>query len=244
MQQLAAQIPWFHHCVLLDKVKDASEREWYVRATLQYGWSRDVLVHQVESGLHRRQGGAVTNFDQVLPPAQSDLARQITKDPYNFDFLMLGPDAHERDLQRGLLEHLREFLLELGVGFAFVGSQYRLEVGGNDFYLDLLFYHLKLRAYVVVDLKLGPFQPEFAGKMNFYLSAVNDLLRHPDDQPSIGLILCKTHDRVVAEYALQDVSKPIGISEYQFAAALPDRLKGTLPTIEELEGELSEGNGR
>jgi len=240
VQQLAAQIPWFHHCVLLDKVKDPSEREWYVRATFQYGWSRDVLVHQIESGLHRRQGGAITNFDRVLPPAQSDLAQQITKDPYSFDFLMLGPDAHERDLQRGLLEHLREFLLELGVGFAFVGSQHRLEVGGNEFYVDLLFYHLKLRAYVVVDLKMGPFQPEFAGKMNFYLSAVNDLLRHPDDQPSIGLILCKTRDRIVAEYALQDVSKPIGISEYQLAAALPDTLKGTLPTIEELESELSE----
>jgi len=153
---------------------------------------------------------------------------------------MLGPDAHERDLERGLLEHLRKFLLELGVGFAFVGSQHRLEVGGNEFYVDLLFYHLKLRAYVVVDLKMGPFQPEFAGKMNFYLSAVNDLLRHPDDQPSIGLILCKTLDRIVAEYALRDVSKPIGISEYQLAAALPDTLRGTLPTIEELESELSE----
>lgn len=240
VQQLVAQIPWGHNVRILDYVKDPSEREWYVRATLQYGWSRDVLVHQIESGVHRRQGGAVTNFDRVLPPAQSDLAQQITKDPYNFDFLMLGPDAHERDLQRGLLEHLKKFLLELGVGFAFVGSQHRLEVGGNEFYVDLLFYHLKLRAYVVVDLKMGPFQPEFAGKMNLYLSAVNDLLRHPDDQPSIGLILCKTRDRIVAEYALRDVSKPIGISEYQLAAALPDTLKGTLPTIEELESELSE----
>jgi predicted nuclease of restriction endonuclease-like (RecB) superfamily len=244
VQQLVAQIPWGHNVRILDYVKEPSEREWYVRATLRYGWSRDMLVHQIESGLYRRQGGAVTNFEQVLPPEQSDLARQITKDPYNFDFLMLGPDAHERDLERGLLEHLREFLLELGVGFAFVGSQYRLELGGNEFYLDLLFYHLKLRAYVVVDLKLGPFQPEFAGKMNFYLSAVNNLLRHPDDQPSIGLILCKTRDRIVAEYALQDVSKPIGISEYQLAAALPDTLKGTLPTIEELESELSEKTAR
>jgi predicted nuclease of restriction endonuclease-like (RecB) superfamily len=244
VQQLVAQIPWGHNVRILDYVKEPSEREWYVRATLRYGWSRDMLVHQIESGLYRRQGGAVTNFEQVLPPEQSDLARQVTKDPYNFDFLMLGPDAHERDLERGLLEHLREFLLELGVGFAFVGSQYRLELGGNEFYLDLLFYHLKLRAYVVVDLKLGPFQPEFAGKMNFYLSAVNNLLRHPDDQPSIGLILCKTRDRIVAEYALQDVSKPIGISEYQLAAALPDTLKGTLPTIEELESELSEKTAR
>ena len=153
---------------------------------------------------------------------------------------MLGPDAHERDLERGLLEHLRTFLLELGVGFALVGSQYRLEIGGEDFFIDLLFYHLKLRAYIVVDLKMQAFRPEFAGKMNFYLSAVNDLLRHPDDQPSVGLILCKTRDRLVAEYALRDFSKPIGISEYQLAAALPEKLKGTLPTIEEIESELSD----
>jgi hypothetical protein len=170
---------------------------------------------------------------------QSDLAQQITKDPYNFDFLMLGQEAHERDLERGLLDHLRTFLLELGVGFAFVGSQYRLQIGGEEFFIDLLFYHLKLRAYVVIDLKVQAFRAEFAGKMNLYLSAVNDLLRHPDDQPSIGLILCKTRDRVVAEYALRDLSKPIGISEYELASALPDKLKGTLPTIEEIESELS-----
>jgi hypothetical protein len=182
----------------------------------------------------------VTNFDRALPSPQSDLAQQITKDPYDFDFLMLGADSQERDLERGLLEHLRQFLLELGVGFAFVGSQYRLQVGSEEFFLDLLFYHLKLRAYVVVDLKMQAFRPEFAGKMNFYLSAVNELLRHEDDQPSIGLILCKTRDRVVAEYSLRDVSKPIGVSEYQLAAALPEKLKGTLPTIEELENELSE----
>ena len=191
MQQLVAQIPWGHHCVLLDKVKDPSEREWYVRATVQYGWSRDILVHQIESGLHVRQGWAVTNFDRALPSPQSDLAQQITKDPYNFDFLLLGEEAHERDLERGLLEHLRKFLLELGVGFAFVGSQYRLQIGGEEFFIDLLFYHLNLRAYIVVDLKVQAFRAEFAGKMNLYLSAVNDLLRHPDDQPSSGLILCK-----------------------------------------------------
>ena len=241
VQQLAAQIPWFHHCVLLDKLKNTPDREWYIRAALQHGWSRDVLVHQIELRLHERQGGAVTNFHHTLPAPQSDLAQQLTKDPYNFDFLMLGPDAHERDLERGLLEHLRKFLLELGVGFAFVGSQYRLTVGNEDFYIDLLFYHLKLRSYVVVDLKMQEFQPEFAGKMNFYLSAVNDLLRHPHDQPSIGLILCKKHNRIVAEYALRDFSKPIGISEYHLAEALPETLKGTLPTIEELEAELSEG---
>jgi len=198
------------------------------------------MVHQIESRLAERQGRAVTNFNRALPLPQSDLAQQVTKDPYNFDFLMLGPDAHERDLERGLLEHLRTFLLELGVGFALVGSQYRLEIGGEDFFIDLLFYHLKLRAYIVVDLKMQAFRPEFAGKMNFYLSAVNDLLRHPDDQPSVGLILCKTRDRLVAEYALRDFSKPIGISEYQLAAALPEKLKGTLPTIEEIESELSD----
>ena len=168
------------------------DRIWYVKATIQHGWSRNVLVHQIESGRLHRQGKAVANFDRTLPAPQSDLARDITKDPYNFDFLTLGDDAHERDLERGLLVHLRQFLLELGVGFAFVGSQYRLAVGDQEFYIDLLFYHLKLRAYVVIDLKMRAFEPEFAGKMNFYLSVVNDLLRHPDDQPSIGLILCKT----------------------------------------------------
>jgi len=241
VQQVAAQIPWFHHCVLLEKVKSPSDREWYLRATIHHGWSRNVLTHQIELGLMERQGRAVTNFRQSLPSPQSDLAQQITKDPYAFDFLTLGDEAHERDLERGLLQHLRKFLLELGVGFAFVGSQYRLQVGEREFYIDLLFYHLKLRAYVVIDLKVGAYEPEYAGKMNLYLSAVNDQLRHPDDQPSVGLILCKTRDRVVAEYSLRDVSKPIGVSEYQLAAALPEPLKGTLPTIEEIESEMSEG---
>jgi predicted nuclease of restriction endonuclease-like (RecB) superfamily len=182
----------------------------------------------LEQRMHR-QGNAVANFDRTLPAPQSDLARDITKDPYNFDFLTLGDDAHERDLERGLLDHLRQLLLELGVGFAFVGSQYRLTIGNGDFFIDLLFYHLKLRAFVVVDLKMRAFEPEFAGKMNFYLSAVNDRLRHPDDQPSIGIILCKTRDRFVAEYALRDINKPIGISEYRLAESLPEKLKGSLP---------------
>jgi predicted nuclease of restriction endonuclease-like (RecB) superfamily len=159
---------------------------------MQYGWSRDVLAHQIESGLYRRQGQAVTNFDRTLPAPQSDLAQQILKDPYNFDFLSLGPEAHERDLEQGLLAHVRDFLLELGVGFAFVGSQHHLEVGGEDFYIDLLFYHLRLRCYVVIDLEIGDFKPEYAGKMNFYLAAVDDLLRRGDDQPAIGVILCKS----------------------------------------------------
>jgi len=238
VQQLVAQIPWGHNVRILDLVKAPEDRIWYARATIQHGWSRNVIVHQIESGRLQRQGKAVANFDRTLPAPQSDLARDITKDPYNFDFLTLGDDAHERDLERGLLDHLRQFLLELGVGFAFVGSQYRLAVGDQEFYIDLLFYHLKLRAYVVIDLKMKSFEPEFAGKMNFYLSAVNDLLRHPDDQPSIGLILCKTNDRFVAEYALRDINKPIGISEYRLAESLPEKLKGSLPTIEELESEL------
>jgi predicted nuclease of restriction endonuclease-like (RecB) superfamily len=205
---------------------------------MQHGWSRNVLVLQIESGRLRRQGKAVANFDRTLPAPQSDLARDIAKDPYNFDFLTLGDDAHERELERGLLDHLRQFLLELGVGFAFVGSQHRLTVGGEEFYIDLLFYHLRLRAYVVIDLKVKSFEPESAGKMNFYLSAVDDMLRHPDDQPSIGLILCKNKDRFVAEYALRGINKPIGISEYRLAESLPEKLKGSLPTIEELESEL------
>ncbi len=210
VQQIAAQIPWFHNCALLDKVKNKTEREWYMRQTIQHGWSRNVLVHQIESGLYRRQGKALTNFDRTLPAPQSELAQQILKDPYSFDFLTLGSDAQERDLERGLPSHIRDFLLELGVGFAFAGSQYHLEVGGQDYYLDLLFYHLRLRCYVAIDLKISEFQPEFAGKMNFYLSAVDDLLRHPTDQPSVGIILCKTKNKVIVEYALRDTNKPRG----------------------------------
>lgn len=243
VQQAAAQIPWFHNCVLLDKVKDPEERAWYIGKTLEHGWSRNVLVLQIESGLHRRQGKAVTNFEATLPDPRSDLARQLLKDPYNFDFLTLGDDAHERELERGLLGHIRSFLLELGVGFAFVGSQHHLEVGGEDFYIDLLFYHLKLRAYVVIELKTTEFKPEYAGKMNFYLSAVDDLLRHPSDEPSIGLILCKGKNQVMAEYALRDMGKPIGISGFKLAEALPESLKGQLPTIADLEAELSEAAG-
>ena len=238
VQQAVAQIPWGHNVRILDHVKDRSAREWYVKATFEHGWSRNVLLHQIESGAHKRTGAAVTNFERTLPPPQSDLAQQITKDPYTFDFLTIGEDVHERELERGLLGHLRDFLLELGVGFAFVASQYRLDVGGNDFFVDLLFYHLKLRCYVVIDLKVKAFEPEFVGKMNFYLSAVDDLLRHPDDKPSVGLIICKTKDRIVAEYALRNTNTPIGISEYKLAESLPDDLKGSLPTIEELESEL------
>ena len=238
VQAVLAQITWYHNLAIIEKLTSPEDRIWYAKATLQHGWSRNVLVHQIEAGRMQRQGKAVANFERTLPALQSDLAQDITKDPYNFDFLTLGDDARERDLERGLLDHLRQFLLELGVGFAFVGSQYRLPVGNQDFFIDLLFYHLKLRAYVVIDLKMKAFEPEFAGKMNFYLSAVNNLLRHSDDQPSIGIILCKTKERIVAEYALRDINQPIGISEYRLAESLPEKLQGSLPTIEELETEL------
>lgn len=239
VQQVAAQIPWFHNCILLDKIKTLVEREFYIRETIQNGWSRAILEYQIESKLHQRQGKAVTNFDRALPKSQSELAQQLLKDPYNFDFLTLGKEAEERDLEKGLLTHLRQFLLELGAGFAFLGSQYHLEVGDDDFYLDLLFYHVRLRCYVIIDLKMGRFQPEFVGKMNFYLAVVDDLLRHPDDKPSIGIILCKEKNQVVVEYALQNMTTPIGISEHRLAAALPEEFQQSLPTVAQLEAELN-----
>lgn len=225
---------------LLDHVKNRREREWYVHRIIENGWSRNVLVHWIESDLYQRQGKARTNFERTLPPPQSDLARETLKDPYNFEFLTLAGDAEERALQKGLLEHIQQFLIELRAGFAFVGQQYPLEVGGDDFFIDLLFYHLKLRCYVVVDLKTTAFKPEYAGKMNFYLSAVDDLLRHPLDKPSIGIILCKTKNEVVAEYALRDLSKPVGVSGYitKLVESLPSSLRGSLPSPQELEAEL------
>ena len=239
VQQLVSQLPWGHNVVLLQKVKDPAARQWYARATIQHGWSRNILVHQIDSRLLERQGQATTNFERTLPAPQSELAQQLLKDPYNFDFLSLGLEAHERDLERGLLAHLRDFMLELGVGFAYVGSQVHLEVGGEDFYLDLLFYHLNLRCYVVIDLKIGDFKPEDVGKMSFYLSAADDLLRHPQDAPSIGLLLCRTQNKVIAEYALRGVDRPLGVSTYQLADALPAELEGQLPSVEALEKELA-----
>ena len=238
VQQVAAQLPWFHSCTLLDRVKGKSVREWYARQTIEHGWSRNVLLAQIETRLHERAGKALTNFKGTLAPPHSDLAQQALKDPYVFDFLTLGPDAQERDLERGLLEHVRDFLLELGVGFAFVGSQVHLEVGGEDFYVDLLFFHLRLRCFVVIELKTGEFKPEYAGKMNFYLSAVDARLRREGDQPSIGLVLCKEKNKVIVEYALRDTKKPIGVSAYRLLEKLPAKLKGSFPTVEELEAEL------
>ena len=233
-----AQLTWYHNLTILEKLKSTEERLWYVRQSIEHGWSRNVLVIQIESDLYRRQGKALTNFQATLPAPQSDLAQQLLKDPYNFDFLTLTREAQERDLERGLLGHLRQFLIELGVGFAFVGSQYHLEVAGEDFRLDLLFYHLHLRCFVVIDLKMTEFKPEYAGKMNFYLSAVDDQLRHPADGPSIGIILCKSKKRLIVEYALRDTAKPMGVSEFQLLAALPERLKGSLPTIDDIETGL------
>ena len=243
VQEVLAQITWYHNLAILDKLKNPVEREWYIRQVIQHGWSRNVLVHQIEGNLYRRQGKAITNFDRTLPHPQSDLAHQVLKDPYTFDFLSLDREARERDFERGLIDHIRAFLLELGVGFAFVGSQVHLDVGEQDFYLDLLFYHLRLRCYVVIDLKMSEFKPEYAGKMNFYLSAVDDLLRYKDDQPSIGIILCKAKNKVIVEYALRDTRKPIGVSGYKLIESLPKKLQGKLPTIAALEAELAGKKG-
>ena len=240
LPQPVAEIPWGHNLVLLAKLKTPLIRLWYAHKAIEHGWSRAVLTHHIETQLHEREGKAVTNFQRTLPPPQSDLAEQTLKDPYNFDFLTLHSDAHERDLEQGLLDHIQKFLLELGVGFAFVGRQYHMEISGQDYYLDLLFYHLRLRCYVVIDLKMKAFEPEFAGKMNFYLSAVDDQLRHADDRPSIGLLLCKERDHLTVEYALRDLKKPIGVAQWQtkLVESLPKNLKGSLPTVAEIEAEL------
>ncbi len=241
VHQSGAQLPWKHHCLLLDKLETAGERLWYASRAVEFGWSRDVLALQIGSALHRRQGRAVSNFQHTLPPPQSDLAQQITKDPYLFDFLNLRDPANERAVEDALLAHIEKFLLELGVGFALVGRQIHLDVGDQDFYLDLLFYHLRLRCFVVVDLKARDFTPEAAGKMNFYLSAVDDRFRQPDDQPSIGLILCRANNRIIAEYALRDLQKPIGVSDYvtRLVESLPKELQASVPSVKQIESELA-----
>jgi predicted nuclease of restriction endonuclease-like (RecB) superfamily len=241
LPQVVAGIPWFHNVILVEKLNDPRERLWYARETIVNGWSRSMLIHWIESGLYARKGNAITNFETTLPTVQSDLAAEVIKDPYNFDFLTLRADAAERELEQGLVNHVQKFLVELGAGFAFVGRQVHIDIVDEDFYIDLLFYHLKLRCFVVIDLKARKFSPEYAGKMNFYLSAVDDLLRHPDDKPSIGIILCKSRNKVAAEYALRDIGKPIGISGYvtKLVESLPENLKGALPSTVELEAELS-----
>ena len=233
-------IPWGHNVLLMEKVKDLAARLWYVKKTIQEGWSRIALERQIKLGLCERTGKAVTNFPRTLPEPQSNLAKQSLKDPYLFDFLSLSDKYNEQEVEQGLIDHIQKFLLELGKGFAFIGRQQHLVVGNTDYYIDLLFYHLKLRCYVVVELKNTAFKPEYAGKLNFYLSAVDDLLRHPEDKATIGLLLCKTKNAFIAEYALKDINKPIGVASYEteLVESLPKDLKGSLPTIEEIEAEL------
>ncbi len=237
----AAQIPWGHNIIILDKLEDPDQRRWYIQQTIENGWSRSMLEMWIESDLYKRQGKAITNFKQTLSIPQSDLAEQTLKDPYNFSFLALDKKHRESELEQGLMDHIQKFLLELGDGFAFVGRQYRIEVEGEDHLIDLLFYHLKLRCYFVIELKAAAFDPRDTGQINFYLSAVDDLLRHPGDNPSIGILLCKKKNKVKAEYALRRCTSPISVTSYetQIVKSLPKELKASLPTIEEIESELS-----
>ncbi len=240
VQASLAQLPWYHQLALLDKLKTEKERRWYAAKAIEHNWSRNVLVMQIETRLRERTGAAVTNFTAQLPKPHSDLARESLKDPYRLDFLGLGKDAEERAIETALVRHITQFLIELGAGFAFVGRQVHIEVGGDDFFIDLLFYHLKLRCYVVVELKASSFKPEHTGQLSFYLSVVDAEIKHPDDNPTIGLLLCKSQNRVVAEYALRDINKPIGVAEYQLISALPAELQTSLPSIEQIERELGD----
>ena len=246
-QQAATQllaIPWWHNVVIVSKCRSHAEALYYVQQTQAHGWSRAVLTHQIASGLWQREGQAISNFERTLPAPQSDLAAQMLKDPYVFDFLSLAPEHTERELERALLDHITQFLLELGTGFAYIGRQVPLQVGEREFFPDLLFYHARLHCYVVVELKTVDFEPEFAGKLNFYLKAVDEQMRSTGDAPTIGLLLCKSKDRLVAEYALSDMHKPLGVASYQLAHELPQDLRDKLPSIEALEQELKElGNG-
>jgi len=238
LQQTVAKIPWGHNVLLMEKVKDMSSRLWYMQKTIKNGWSRNVLSLMIKSRACRREGRVAANFDLCLPAPQSDLVKQSLKDPYIFDFLTLEEPFRERELEAGLIRHLEKFLLELGQGFSFVGRQYHLNVGDEDFYIDLLFYHLHLRRFIVIELKKGKFKPEYAGKINFYCNVVDDVLKHETDYQSIGLILCQDKNTVAAEYALRGFKKPIGVSEYELTRALPQKLKSSLPTVKEIEDEL------
>lgn len=237
-QQLVAQIPWGHNQLIINKISDCDEAVFYVRKTIENNWSRSVLTHQIESGLYQRNGKAITNFEATLPAPHSDLARQTLKDPYNFDFLMLRERHDERELENALADHITRFLVELGAGFSYLGRQYRLEVAGDEFFIDLLFYHVRLHSYVVVELKTDNFKPEFIGKLNFYVSAVDGTVKTDQDNPSIGILICKSKNDTVVEYALKDIHKPIGVSGYTITKSLPDELKSSLPSIEEIEAEM------
>ena len=237
-QQPVDQIPWGHNILIFTKCGNLEEAGFYIGQTLEQGWSRDVLAMQLKSNLYTRTGKAITNFSRTLPSPQSDLAQQTLKDPYTFDFMAMTEPFNERDVELQLTQHITQFLLELGKGFAFIGRQYHVEVAGNDYYIDLLFYHVSLKCYVVVELKNRRFIPEYAGKLNFYLSAVDSLLKRDDDQPTIGLLLCRDKNNIEVEFALRDMNKPMGVSEYTLVESLPDNLKGALPTVEEIESDL------
>jgi predicted nuclease of restriction endonuclease-like (RecB) superfamily len=239
VQEVLAQLPWYHQIALLDKLSSPENRRWYAAQAIEHNWSRNILVMQIETRLLERSGKAVSNFESQLPKPQSDLARESLKDPYRFDFLGLTLDAQEREIENALVKHVTDFLLELGAGFAFVGQQVLLDVGGDEFFIDLLFYHLKLRCYVVIELKAGKFKPEHLGQLSFYLTAVDAQLKHPQDGPTIGLLLCKSKNKVVAEYALRDNARPIGVAEYQLVESLPAELQTSLPSIEQIERELA-----
>lgn len=240
VQTVSAQIPWSHNIAIIEKVKKPEQRIWYIQKTAENGWSHSVLIHQIESGLYQRQAVAekVSNFARRLPTAQSELAIQTMKDPYIFDFIAFKEDMIERDVERALVRDVTKLLLELGTGFAFLGNQYHLNVDGDDFYIDLLFYNLNLRCYVVIELKTGEFKPEYAGQLNFYLSAVDGLIRKPQDNPTIGLLLCKSKNNLVAEYSLKDMSKPIGVSEYRVTSSLPVELEKQLPSVEDIQKRI------
>ena len=240
VQQVVAQIPWGHNVVLMDKISDDTVRKWYIEQSIEHGWSRNVLVHQIESGLYERQviADKISNFENRLASPQSELAVQTMKDPYVFDFIPFKEDMVERDIEQALVQDITKLLLELGTGFAFLGNQYHINVGGDDFYIDLLFYNLNLRCYVVIELKTGEFKPEYAGQLNFYLSAVDGILKKETDNPSIGLLLCKSKNDLVAEYALKDMSKPIGVSEYKITSSLPEDLEKQLPSVEDIQKRI------
>ena len=241
VQMVSAQIPWSHNIAILEKVKEPKQRAWYIQKTIENGWSHNVLIHQIESGLYQRQvtTDKISNFEQRLSAPQSELAVQTMKDPYIFDFIPFREDMVERNIERALVQDVTKLLLELGTGFAFLGNQYHLNVGGDDFYIDLLFYNLNLRCYVVIELKTGEFKPEYAGQLNFYLSAVDGLMKQPQDNPTIGLLLCKSKNNLVAEYSLKDMSKPIGVSEYRITSHLPAELEKQLPSVEDIQKRIN-----
>jgi len=238
--QAAAQIPWGHNRLIIAKIKNLEEAIFYIHATIENGWGRENLEIQIDKNYFEKKRNTITNFEKTLPSPQSDLAKETIKDPYDFDFLGLEDDALEKEIETELTKHITEFLLELGKGFAYVGRQYHIKVSEKDYYIDLLFYHLELRCYVVIELKAGIFKPEHTGKLNFYLSAIDTLVKKKEDNPTIGILLCKKKDRVEAEFALRDINKPIGISDYLLTKAIPEEIKTKLPTVEQLENELSE----